>query len=252
MIAVNLPMDLRAKLRERGRRVAPWSLRYERQITEQDLILLHAVSREAPSAKAPLSAVRDPHHMLARLLAAGKTAVAVSAITGYSTQRIRTLEADPAFRELLAHYSELQVFEQADIQAQIKHVSLTAGQMLQERMEADPDSFSNKELRELFATGLDRIGHGPSSKLNVNINDPAKIIEQVKAELRQEESGRVISRAEIIEVEYTEACLEADQDDQAAPCKGTDSGSGAGSLTVSETKTEGTSRGRLAVSEENS
>lgn len=204
LIGASLPLDVRlAAVSRRSRRNDEWRIAISREITKEDLILLHGISREMPDAKAPLGNIREPHHMMAKLLAKGTDEIHVSAITGYSLQRIRTLKIDPAFRELVSFYETEEVFHNADVEAQIRHVSLTAGSILCERLEDDPESFSNKELQAMFTAGVDRLGHGPSSKVNVNVNNPAAIISALRDELLMESQNSVISR-QTIDVSYRE------------------------------------------------
>lgn len=50
--------------------------------------------------------LRDPHHRAARLIASGLRPQQVAIACGYSMQRIYTLTADPAFKDLVAKYRE--------------------------------------------------------------------------------------------------------------------------------------------------
>jgi hypothetical protein len=198
VLAVTASLDIRnAALARRAAKADPWQLVAARPIGKEDLLLLHAVTRSAPNPKAPLAKIRDPHHMMAKMLAKGKSRVEISAVLGYNTSSIIVLERDPSFRELVAHYTSEEVFAEADISAQIKHVALTAMSIIQERLEAEPETFSNKELRELGAAGLDRIGHGPSSSVKVSNNDPSSAIQALKDLLAGEGRGRVLPKAEI-------------------------------------------------------
>lgn len=204
LLSASLPLDIRDSVmaRSSAKRV-PWHVKFDREIGEEDLILLASVFYEPADPRAPLANIRDPHHTLARLVAQDKPTVEVAAITGYSPARINTLRADPAFRELVAHYAEQERSAEADISQQIKHAALTSLSILQERLETEPDSFSNKELREIANSGLDRIGHGPQSKVDIRVTDQHKVIEQLSMALRQELGGRIISQ-DYIEAEYVE------------------------------------------------
>jgi len=203
MLAVNLPLDIReSALARRSSRQEPWQAMYHREITPDDLIQFHS-SNLPTNSRAPLAKIRDPHHYLAQMVADGKKTVEISAVTGYSPSRIDTLRSDPAFMELVAHYEEQNVFAQPDIVAQIRHVTLTAGAILMERLEQNPDEFTIKELQALRDAGLDRIGHGSSTKVNVSVNDPSHVIQQLKEMQAVEKRGRIISR-EAIEAEFTE------------------------------------------------
>lgn len=181
-----------------------WTIVQVRAMTREDLALVLTTPLGEADPKAPLARISAPHHFMAKLLAQGKEPVEVSRITGYTPARINTLLNDPCFSELIAHYEAEVVAAEADIQAQIQHIALTAGQLLQERLEDNPEAFSTKDLQSLFNSGLDRIGHGPGSKVQVNVNDPAKIIDTLKESLSQASSGRVISKAEVIDAEFAE------------------------------------------------
>lgn len=205
LMSASLPLDIKdSVLARHSAKRQPWQVQFAREITDEDLVLLAGSFYAPADPKAPLANIRDPHHTLARLIALDKPVVEVSAITGYSPARINTLRHDPAFKELVAHYAEIENASKADISEQIKGAALSSLSILQERLDQDPDSFSNKELREIMQAGLDRIGFGPQSKIDVRVNDTAKIIEQMAAMMKQE-SGAILSANEIIEVEYVEA-----------------------------------------------
>lgn len=200
-------LDVRAAAgARRSAREEPWEVAILRPLVVEDLVQLQTLAGDPPeNPRAPLSRIRDPHHMLAKLLADGTSVVEASAIVGYSTSRIYTLKADPAFKELLSHYEAKTLAVEADIHAQIKHASLTALSVLQERLETCPEDFSQKDLRDIAYNGLDRIGHGPSSTHNVNLNDPKGVLLQIKTALEQEIQTRILSKSDaLLEVEYTE------------------------------------------------
>lgn len=174
-----------------------------RPLTQEKLQAILGFYPTAPDPKAPLARISAPHHMLARLIAQGKPVHEVSAITGYSTVRIASLKVDPSFAELVTYYEEEHVMAEADVSAQIRHIALTAGQIIQERLEDSPDEFSTKELQAVLALGLDRIGHGPNSRVDVRVTDTNQLIQQVRDQIKSESTGRVLSRSEV-EAEYTE------------------------------------------------
>lgn len=224
--SLQLGLDVRdGAIARRSSKVAPWQVEIVRDIRPEDLSLL-ASPADHQNSVAPLAKIREPHHMLAQFVAAGKPRVEISALTGYSPARIATLERDPAFMELVAHYNETNIMASADIEAQIKHVGMSASQILMERMEVDPDQFSNKELMDLRNSSLDRVGHGPSSNHNhnVNIRDTAKIIEALVSQSSNEAASRVISKTDQlhqIEASYVETTpsqgLEIGGDDAEGP-----------------------------------
>jgi len=192
-----------AAIARRSTRPTPWQIVVVREISPDDTGLMATAPRPS-DPKAPLARLREPHHYAAKLLAGGDSPIKVSRITGYSVARINTLLADPAFSELIEHYSEIQAHDELDIDTAIKHVAVTAMGTLQERMEEEPDSFSNKELREVMTAGLDRIGKGPTSKRTLEVQDPKGVLEELRGLMASESATRIVERSATISAEYTE------------------------------------------------
>lgn len=187
----------------RSTRVEPWQVTYVRDIAEGDLALL-AGPRPPTDPKAPLARLREPHHALAQLIAAGESDIAAARLIGYSVARVRTLQADPAFSELVIHYSEEKVHAEGNLFKSIAHVAATAGSILQERLEEEPDSFSNEDLRKLRNDSLDRVGLGPTSKKEVSVSDPRGVLNEIRNLMSSESTARIIDRSAPITAEYTE------------------------------------------------
>lgn len=196
MTALELSIDQRAALRtKRSTRSTPWQLEYAREIGEKDLLLLAQTGSNLPDKPlAPLAAIRDPHHTMAKMVAEGKDPITISRICGYTPARIKTFLQDPSFQELVVHYQEESIFADGDVTLQVKHLALVAGATLRERLEENPDSFTNEELRKIHESGLDRIGHGPSSSLKVT-PDGGRVLQALAMAL--ETTGRVIPKAEL-------------------------------------------------------
>lgn len=207
MLSTTLPLDIAAAAAvSRSSKREPWQIALAGPLREEDLMLLHSLNRLEPDPKAPLAKIRDPHHTLAKMVADNKPVVEISSVTGYSPSRIRTLENDPAFQELVAHYRDQNRLASADIQEQLKHVSLTALQILQERLEENPEEVSVKELQSIAELGLDRTGYGPSRQLNVSTNSGMTLKEMMQAVV-SEQNGRIIAREEahlLLDAEYSD------------------------------------------------
>jgi len=196
-------LDIRAlAVARRSTSPATWAIGEVHPLTPEKLTMILTTFPGAPDPKAPLARISAPHHMLARFIAEGKPDPEVSAVTGYSLGRIRALKLDPAFAELVAHYEEQAVMAQADVQAQITHITLTAGQLLMERLEDEGADLPLKDLQSLFQSGLDRIGHGPGAKVDVRVTDTAKIIQALQETIQS--NGRVLSRADVIDADCEE------------------------------------------------
>lgn len=130
-------------------------LEVKANLTREDLEAFKAPVK-APREVRPLERIQGIHHAQARLLAMGKSAVEVSAALGVSTQMVNTLQHDPTFQELMAYYKDqcdiiaLDTYAKADL---VKRLGLD---ILQERLETKPDSFSNNQLRQLTVDLMDR------------------------------------------------------------------------------------------------
>lgn len=158
-------LDL-TSLRTRGRAAAPVEVSFVRDIRESDLALLG----ESRNSRAPaIKQLRDRHHQLARCIAQGMRDGEASAVTGYDPSRISILKSDPAFKELVAHYSCVEDSLLADFTQRATTMTLSAMNEIQERIESDPESIPLNTLLEITKTGADRIGHAPVQK-SVSIN----------------------------------------------------------------------------------
>lgn len=204
-----------AAIARRSTKVEPWQVTYVRDIEAGDLALL-AGPRPPTDPKAPLAKLREPHHALAQLIAAGESDIAAARLTGYSVARVRTLQADPAFSELVIHYSEEKVHAEGDLFKSIAHVAATAGSILQERLEEEPDSFSNEDLRKLRNDSLDRVGLGPTSKKEVTVSDPRGVLNEIRSLMVSESTARIIDRSAPIDAEYKEVL---DDDPESPPAE---------------------------------
>jgi len=123
-----------------------------RELCEADLpALLAPPSANGPTSTAPtVKAIRQSHHLLARLLADGRGEAEAALISGYSPSRISILKSDPAFCELLSYYGSMKEIEFADAQGKMAALGGSMVDELLERFERDPDSFANGTLKEMI------------------------------------------------------------------------------------------------------
>jgi hypothetical protein len=112
------------------------------------------------------------------LLVQGRSDAEVALITGYSPNRIWMLRNDPTFKELMAGYQQIrnQVF--VDTLERMRVLGLSTLDELQERLEASPEKWSNRELMEMadlmlvkprIATSSDLTGSGGVNRSGVNV-----------------------------------------------------------------------------------
>ena len=141
--------------------------------------------------------LRDSHHAAARLFAEGRRVPEVSVATGYSTARLRTLQQDQTFIELVGFYREQVQVAMADVYQRLGQLSLDAVQELQLRLDEEPDSFTVGQLMELVKTTADRSGNGPTSTAK-HVHDfhisPADL-----QRIREISTGEVITLEQISE-----------------------------------------------------
>ena len=117
-----------------------------------------------------LSSINEKHRVMAQMLSCGVTLSEAARVVGYDRSYAHRLRNDPLFQDLLKFYGKR--VETAVEVAVHSMVNLTRSAMseLQRRLDEDPESFTNAELRKLAATFADRTGHGPSSSQEVSIS----------------------------------------------------------------------------------
>lgn len=153
-------------LRTTGRAAKAISAEVERELGLDDVAsLLGERGIEAPQIKE----FRERHHALARHIAEGKKPGEAALLCRYSQSRMSVLLADPAFRELVAHYQVMVNEKFVDFQEKLSELALDGALILQSRMEDKPEDMSDALLLQIVQVGADRTGHGPSSKIKINV-----------------------------------------------------------------------------------
>lgn len=126
---------------------------------------------QKPKQLSSLTRLSERHRTLARLLAVGKSATEVAAITGYTESRISILQSDPAMKNLIRHYAEEVDIVFTQTNEKLAQVASTALDVLQDRLEDDEqvEKMSVAQLLEVVKTAADRSGNGPSTTQQVNV-----------------------------------------------------------------------------------
>ncbi len=147
-----------------------------RNLSKSDIAAIRKVpTGSLETQTGTLAKIRDTHHGLARLVAAGRRNEEIGAITGYSPSYISQLKSDPAFKNLVEYYREVVTEEykavEVSLHDRLSAVSMVAAEELLDRVTTKPEDFTNNELNELIRTTADRTGFGPQSRTtNVNVN----------------------------------------------------------------------------------
>ena len=143
-----------AKMAGPGRLPLPLDAEYVRDIEEADLALM--AIQPLGSVPPALKRITDRHHSLARLLAAGVPDNEAALITGYDISRVSILKNSPAFQELLALYQAETKREFTTTLEHMAGIARDAALILRERMEENPDRFTNNELVKMNTEMVDR------------------------------------------------------------------------------------------------
>jgi len=137
---------------------APLDLEVIRELKTGDLETI--LTSPKAGTGVTLAAIRHGHHLLAQALAKGCKPGEASLITGYSPSRISILQSDPAFAELISHYKSLVDERFTEVAERMKALGLSAMDELQERLEVNPEGFTNREMMELTELMLVKPGNG--------------------------------------------------------------------------------------------
>lgn len=140
--------------RRQGRPAREFTVELDREITVADLELLDTTPRNMTPT--PLKKITDRHHALARLLASGMKDSDAAIVTGYSASRVSILKSSPAFQELYSLYQGDVRENHATILEHIAGVSRDVLLEIRDRIEDQPESFSNRELLAILTETMDR------------------------------------------------------------------------------------------------
>lgn len=181
-----------------------------RELTTSDLFTRQALG--AASKSPNIKSLRATHHRLAQCLAANMSDAEAALITGYSASRISILKGDPAFVELLAHYTSKRDEVFVNVTERMAGFATDVLEVLQERLSDKPDSFSNKELNELVKTTADRGGYSPVQKTeSKTITLSASDLLALKQEVANRQNGQVRKINQIEEAQRVKQFLETDK-----------------------------------------
>jgi DNA-binding CsgD family transcriptional regulator len=176
----------------------------ERLLSREDIVA-HATRVGATgNGVSALKRLTDRHRSMAQMVAAGATNTEVAIAVGLTPARVVQLKNDPTFKDLvetlrLGLSAEAKVTIASTLD-KLSVVGNTALDILQDRMEDDPDSFSVGELANLSKLGADRTGFGPSKteEKNINLNFGDKL---EAARRRVAEQGSKLIEASVVDAE---------------------------------------------------
>lgn len=180
----------------------PALLEVVRPIDSSDIALLTLPRNEAnPDTRSPLKRLSSRHHALAREIANGTPRVTACLMVGYSQPAGALLAADPAFKELVAFYTDAVERKYADMHENLAALGEDAVNIMRERLENAPEKMSDNMILETIKLATDRTGFGPSSQ-SVNVNIYASSADRLKA---AREKARAAASGKLIEGTVREA-----------------------------------------------
>lgn len=159
-----------------------------RPLAEQDLgVLLNpdaavvaksTFDAEPAGPSGQLRRMRHTHHFLAMLLANGSPTIEASLRTGYAPGTISSLQKDPTFQELVVYYRSQQGELFAEVVKRAASLGLGFVDELQQRLEDNPESFTNKDILSALEKLLDRTilpskaagGQAPAPQAPINFH----------------------------------------------------------------------------------
>jgi len=159
--------DTLERPRLQGRLPTEFHVAYSRDLLSSDIEAL-----KLPRGTAPRSLVRihASHHALARCLATGMKATQAALVTGYSTGRISQLVNDSAFAALVEDYRQEVKGVFADLGERMANCSLDFIELLQERREEAPESFTIPMILDVVKAFADRTGFGPGQEVHLKMD----------------------------------------------------------------------------------
>ena len=227
-----------------GRVAQPITLTAVRELSRADLLRL-ATEPSAPVAAPALQRLRAPHHAAARLLAAGKSAMEVAVIVGRTPQRIRDLQKDPTFQELVAYYADqittADISDASRLNRKLNIIAESAAEEIIDRL-SDPvrmERVPMSELRQLTEMGADRTTNPPKTAVPVSVA-PQHITFNIAGTIDRKLASLPASAEKVIE--HAKAPLEETKDhgpDQSAGVGGAADTAEAETSSVEQDRGEG-------------
>lgn len=173
---------------------------FARDLTSEDTDSLRDEPRSS-TLPPSVQKLRGTHHRVAQLLALGQhNQNEISVITGYSPSRISILQNDPAFKELIAHYTSCGKEVFVNVQQKMLGVVSDAVDELQSRLDEQGETFTVTQLLAVVEKLGDRVPETAVVTKNMHLHAQAPISPTQLAEIKA--SVNAAQRGQIRKVEY--------------------------------------------------
>lgn len=157
-----------------------------RELVARPLVKADLARLSEPKRIPTITRIKDSHHFIAKLFAAGMDTVQVAQHIGYPYSRVRMIRASPAFEELIQDYRK-QVDQQwlANLDAyfdvttsNMMRAELQLADRLAQAEDNDDEALPVRDLIAISRDAADRFGYG-KKQTNVNVNaDFASLLEK--------------------------------------------------------------------------
>lgn len=144
--------------------------------------------------------IREKHHSVARLAAAGLPQTLIAQFSGYTQSYLSTLMASPSMQELIGHYRAQNGAAAEVIGEKLRTVGMMALDKLETKLTSE--EIAVNELVAISKLGLDRSGHGPSQRIDHNHQHTVVAPEEVQRLndlARRSSNARILPRPQVIE-----------------------------------------------------
>jgi DNA-binding CsgD family transcriptional regulator len=159
-------MDLQVELRRGRIPVSPQVLSVRSLSAEE----VEARNARAGVPDSPLKRLSERHKHTARLVASGASNIEVAVAVGITPARVVQLKNNAVFQELVAYYGKVSEAGWGGLGEKMGRVGNLAADILEDRLEDNPDDFTNDELQGIIKLTADRTGFGPTKTENKNLN----------------------------------------------------------------------------------
>ncbi len=163
-----------------------------RPLTREDMLTLQ---EPRPGQNRP-KAMRETHHRLARMVAAGFRTEEILKLTGFSQTRLYQLRGDPAFQELVSAYRDKvdEAFLRGVDEFYETSTSnmLRAERMIEEHLDEADESGEKVSIKTLMALTSDRADRFGYSKKVVNRNENVDFAAMMEAAIKRSGRSNVI------------------------------------------------------------
>lgn len=155
-------------------------------LEDDDLLALFTAGGVPGAGRVPTHAAsdikvqRERHHSVARMIAQGMSHQLIATLTGYEPGYIGILLEAPSMEALVSHY-RAQVGNAHDIIIErVRYAGMSALEQLISKFESG-EAVDDSTLVAVAKLGLDRSGHGPTSRLAVMTSPDGPTSERLAA-----------------------------------------------------------------------